>query len=123
MEIFDRKAPWPNKVNFVDENNVVVGYDMNMVCCEEAGWFIADDPTTEVAYSPISKDIDSYVFDPEYFEEAWGVNIGPMTSIVIFRLINGEEEKFLHLYNCHEGYYHHGFEMTVNGTKKVGGSI
>lgn len=37
MKIFDKDG----KVNFVDENNVIVGYDTNQHCSEHAGWFIA----------------------------------------------------------------------------------
>ena len=36
MKVFDRDG----KVNFVDENNVILGYDMNQNCCEDADWFI-----------------------------------------------------------------------------------
>ena len=39
MKIFDGDF---DKVNFVDENNVFVGYDLLQDCCEDANWFIAD---------------------------------------------------------------------------------
>ena len=44
MKIFNKleKNGWGRKVNFVDENNVVLGYDMSQDCCERAGWFIAE---------------------------------------------------------------------------------
>ena len=35
MKIFEDNI----KVNFVDENNVFVGYDMRQSCCEQAGYF------------------------------------------------------------------------------------
>ena len=35
MKVFDRDG----KINFVDKNNVVLGYDMNQDCCENANWF------------------------------------------------------------------------------------
>jgi len=38
MKIFDRDF----KINFVDVNNVFLGYDMNLQCTERAGWFISD---------------------------------------------------------------------------------
>jgi hypothetical protein len=28
VRIIDQEKPWPDKVNFVDENNVILGYDM-----------------------------------------------------------------------------------------------
>lgn len=38
MKIFERDG----KINFVDENNVLLGYDMSQDCCEHADWFILD---------------------------------------------------------------------------------
>ena len=29
-------------VNFVDENNTLIGYDMSQCCCEDADWFISE---------------------------------------------------------------------------------
>ena len=52
--------------------------------------------------------------DPTYFSEASqeaGLEIG---NIVIFRIVNGDQEKFLHLYNVHNGYYSHNVEFTNN---------
>jgi len=33
MEIFERED---ERINFVDENNVFVGYELGAMCCEEA---------------------------------------------------------------------------------------
>lgn len=45
MKIFTKEnSNWDSKVNFVDENNVVLGYDLSQDCCEHADWFIADKP-------------------------------------------------------------------------------
>ncbi len=40
MKIFMRDG----KVNFVDESNVLLGYDMGSLCCEYADWIISEDP-------------------------------------------------------------------------------
>lgn len=35
--------------------------------------------------------------------------------MAIFRLVKDGEEMFLALHNTHNGYYAHGFEMSVGG--------
>ena len=84
MKIFNKTGNWENKVNFVDENNVVLGYDMEQCCCEDAGWFISDnEETTTVSSLPNSDngaptllidednvatvDLSNYIFCPDYF--------------------------------------------------------
>lgn len=122
MEIFDRDG----KTNFVDENNVVLGYDNEQDCCEFADWYIADfEPSTVVsnltetclARSP---SLEGYVFDTKFFkklddcyEEGDNVSYGSLDSgdAVCFRITKGKKEKFLILFNSHNGYYGHGFEF------------
>jgi hypothetical protein len=36
--------------------------------------------------------------------------------MVIFRITDGAAEKFVHLFNCHNGYYGHGFGFKVGDT-------
>lgn len=142
MKIFDStNSPWMSKVNFIDENNVGVGYDLSQCCCEYAGWFISDKPEDVIlgyqprdleyiilGYQPSDledcqfdtkyqpRDLEDWRFDPSYFSvaaEAKGLDCGGM---VRFRLVSNDgREKFLHLFNVHNGYYAHGFEMSVGG--------
>ena len=42
LKVFDCVDPWPTKVNFVDSNNVMLGYDMEQNCCEVATWCFTD---------------------------------------------------------------------------------
>jgi len=122
MKIFNSNDGtfWGEKVNFVDKNNVVVGYDMDQSCCERADWFISDKITLSISENQAHNDsvLEDYVFDKEFFKEVdyiknekddW--NELDEGGMVIFRLSNGENELFLHLFNCHNGYYYHGFEM------------
>lgn len=117
MKIFD-SYQFGSKVNFVDEKNVLVGYDSGQSCCEHADWFIADAPTTEVYTTPervfgkTDIDLTNFVFDPSYFVEHQGAFYGE-GGIAIFRIHDGGTEKFLHLFNCHNGYYAHGFTMAI----------
>jgi len=120
MKIFER---W-DKVNFVDENNVFLGYDLAQSCCEHAGWFIADEPTNIIVEREEDKpskknpeiitELNGWVFDKEYFKQ---INKIPEEgSIAVFRIFNSDLglEFFVHLFNCHNGYYSHGFEFKEN---------
>ncbi len=40
MKIFSTNE-WPAKTNFIDENNLVVGWDDGQSCCERVGYFFA----------------------------------------------------------------------------------
>lgn len=46
--IFDETRPWPNKVNFIDSNNCVLGYSMSQDCCESFGR--DDEPTSRSSW-------------------------------------------------------------------------
>ena len=72
MKIFEgNESSWDEKVNFVDENDVFVGYDIGQCCCEDVGWFMAESLTpynynTDQA-SGEAPNVDSYSFDPRFF--------------------------------------------------------
>ena len=43
MKIFTGdNTQWADKVNFVDDTNTMLGYDLSQSCCEYANWFIDD---------------------------------------------------------------------------------
>lgn len=114
MKIFQDmdSVGWGGKVNFVDENNVLLGYDMDSCCCEHFGWFIADQPATEVpAVTEEAGELTDYRFDPDYFSESYN-DYFDRGGMVLFRITNGPQEKYLHLYNIHNGYYSHGFTFS-----------
>jgi len=119
MKIFDTFEPCPQKINFVDKNNRVIGYDMEDRCCGDAGWFISDQKNYEVYDKKYNKidyivpSVKDYTFDPDYMEDVEGVGDFGANKI-IFRLVNGDKELFLHLYNVHNGYYSHGFSIKQN---------
>jgi len=114
MKIFNNtNTAWENKVNFIDENNVMVGYDTSQRCCEDAGWYIRDQLIQEIpAGNDPERDYSGYVFDTEYFKE---FHDGNDLTIVVFKLTNGIQNIYLHLFNCHNGFYSHGFEMRLPG--------
>lgn len=119
MKIFDNEeGTWLDRVNFVDKNNVFVGFSTEQNCCEYADWVILDkDNLTDVyVYQDVDKfvpeDIEDYIFDTSYFKHVeYALDEG---GIATFRLVNGEKELFLHLFNYQNGYYGHGFEAKIN---------
>ena len=103
------------KYNFVDGNNVFVGYDSYQSCCEQASWFMAETPVRDAEpdehYQPA--ELPGFMFDTDWFEshDPPALDAG---GLAIFRLVNADgDEWFLHIYNCHNGYYGHGFEFAV----------
>jgi hypothetical protein len=117
MKIFNDKND--EKVNFVDDNNALVGFDMDQHCCESFGWFLSSKQPTKIEEDDYGEGLatEGYQFDVNYFEggclqDDEGFEEGGMAT---FRLVKGEEEMFLTLHNTHNGYYSHGFEMKVGG--------
>jgi hypothetical protein len=115
MKLFMRD----DKINFVDENNCFVGYDMEQQCCELAGWFISDIPCKDVVEETKNEqDLEGFVFDTDFFRE---VRIDGLDdekgvgTLAIFRITDGNTEKFIHLYNIHNGWYCHGFSWGKEG--------
>lgn len=115
-------------MNFIDENNIILGYDLDQDCCECAGWFISDNIAIEIT-EPYSNGEDfkltgemelilkDYVFDTGfYMEKHYGY---AENNLAVFRIVNDlKQEKFIHIFNIHNGYYAHGFDFKYN--KSVG---
>jgi len=125
MKIFDEQSVWRSKVNFVDENNVFLGYDMSQNCCEHADWFISDElvleyPNQGILENKKVKDgLEKYRFDTEYFKD---YDDGEL-HMAIFKIINGENEKYIHIFNSHNGFYSHGFVFSIDGEKEKKGHL
>lgn len=122
---------WDKKVNFVDTNNVLVGYDTYQSCCEDAGWYITNMVSPYDTRAVVENyDLGGYVFDPGFCvkgSEVFGdLNTGGLDEgdQVFFAMVHPEKETlFLCLFNSHNGYYSHGFTMTVGGDAVAGGSL
>lgn len=130
MKIFCQKpSSWESKVNFVDENNVLLGYDNEDSCCASGGWFLADkaDEWLEETFKEEPMELQGWVFDKTYFKE-WELpseydSKETYGGAAQFRLVNGDKEKFLTLYNHQNGYYSRGFELKESETKVREGSV
>lgn len=114
MKIMHRKEPWDGKVNFIDENGAYVGFDYEGSCCEDFGWFLSDKKGDWVEdFKMESEELPGWTFDPSYCNESGSAVDHEGGGQAEFRLVNGDKEKFLTIYNHHNGYYGHGFEFVV----------
>jgi len=103
------------KINFVDTNNIFVGFDTGCQCCENADWFISNAiiSTNIIEQARGNNNLEDYIFDKNFFKTIKNNNELEEGGVAIFRLVcNGKEDLYLHLFNCQNGYYSHGFEMT-----------
>lgn len=120
MKIFEgSESSWPSKVNFVDINDVFVGYDTAQDCCEDAGWFIAE-KIEAYAYSDdysqrADHDIEPYVFDTTFFAEVGSKDLDSGGQVAFKLVADGKPDLYLNIFNSHNGYYGHGFEVKHSG--------
>lgn len=108
------------KVNFIDSQDRFIGYDLGQNCCEHAGWFISDKKENYDTGSENEGDrgftVEGFDFVPGAVTEVTpdedaGLDYGGM---VIFTLRDEKgNELYLHLFNCHSGYYGHDVETNV----------
>lgn len=123
---------FPSKVNFIDDNNVLLGYDLGQDCCEDASWTISEGKDganplyqgNDKASQEIS--LEGYAFDPLFHERA--DSPGEDSYVAIFKLLYFEgynaskkPDLYLRLENQHNGYYGHGF--TFKGNEVIEGTL
>ncbi len=115
MKIFNKNA----KINFVDKNNVFVGYDARQSCCELAGWYIKVEITPytyDLDYDEHTFYLEDYSFDQNFFLDNIDSNDLDAGGMVVFKLICcNKPDLYLHLFNNHNGYYGHGFKVKHGG--------
>jgi len=127
MTIFDKTPNFNDKVNFVDKHNVFVGYHVDHHCCECVGWFIEplltvydnDVHGAEDWQRPPYPNMEPYVFDVAYFNvlpKVEDVDYDRVAHTIAFKLVcEGKPDMYLHLFNCHNGFYTHDFTFVDNG--------
>jgi hypothetical protein len=130
MRVFDTDTDrdYARRFNVIDENNVLVGFSMGSSCCESFGHFFT--PTLPAAVdsdtastSDAKFDHGAYVFDPSFKRDlpTYEHDDG---GAVAFRLVSKDGgEMFLVLYNHHNGYYSHGFDMKQGETVLYEGAV
>ena len=130
MKIFDIKnSLFGAKVNFVDKNNVVVGYDLSQGCCEDADYFITTSMDNTIKESVDTKkankvqldaeDLEEYVFDKGAFMDITDSfkDLGAGGAVAFTLIADNKPNLYLVLYNSHNGYYGHGFTVEISGKK------
>ena len=106
MKIFEKDG----KINFVDDQNTLVGFDYGQSCCENFGWMITQaKPKEEDQEHQKNEGADGFNFDTKFMESSSDSDGGGQVS---FRLTKDDQESYLTLWNHHNGYYSHGFEMS-----------
>lgn len=119
--IFNQTKEFPGKVNFIDSENVILGYDLYQSCCEDAFWVISK---SEDGSNPLFRgdetetqliELDGYVFDPDYFKGETQEDRDHEDNFAIFKLVKfnkPQESLYIRLENHHNGYYSHGFKFS-----------
>ena len=122
MKVFNRDG----KINFVDENNVFVGFDMQQDCCEHFDARVVEfGPSGAVALD--DQVFPGFTFDKDqnlipYEKQKISEFVGDCENgnWVAFRLSdkNGKHV-YVVLENSHNGYYAHGWEFGIDGESTI----
>ena len=104
------------KINFIDENDVFVGFDVREQCSEDFGYFISTKKQYKICRGD-DVDVSGYTFNTSKrpIEKEVSDDAGcDVLGMVIFKLVKpGNKNLYLHLYNFHNGYYAHGWEDSL----------
>lgn len=111
------KVEFAHSINFIDENDIFIGFDLTTQCCEDFGWFIKDNESVddliqqaESSDKSCEEDYSGWLFDLNYFKSD-SFDTGTITSAdaVVFRLKKENKSKYLFLFNIGNGMYAHDF--------------
>ena len=115
-------------MNAIDDLDNLVGFDTSDDCCAHGGWFVASDKIvdSEKFFDMTEEKVyEDYHLDTEFFEDNGdGQERGDSEGgVVIFRMVSWGDNPplYLHLYNCHNGYYGKGFSYNFGGKLIEGG--
>ena len=114
MRVFENNY----KINFVDNNNVVLGYDYEYICCENFYYYITDEEPSVIDDNngiDININDDNLVFDTKYNKELYNDD----TVATVFKVIGGDKDLYIVLANSHNGYYYHGFDLKDSNGKSI----
>lgn len=117
-----------SRMNWVDSNNVFVGFYNEEDCCEVWGGDFWTSLNKDAVKANIDENKNDYVFDTSFYIEnfAWEKDDGDDYEEVYraaFKLTNGKNDIYLVIWNQHNGYYAHGFQFCNGGTVIVEGYL
>ena len=104
MKIFNQTVDFTDKVNFIDDQGIMLGYDLEQDCCETAEWDIPDLNLNTEASKGITE--IPYRFDDEFIEKT--EDRREEQYIAKFRLLPDDRANKPDLArsgNHHNGYY------------------
>ena len=107
------------RMNWIDSNNIFVGFSDEAGCCEEWGGDFYDSLGANARRLDIDLEVsNNWVFDPSFYDANPMIEIERHSGAICaaFRLVDGDKEMFLVLWNDHNGYYAHGFEFCNGDT-------
>lgn len=119
------------RMNWVDSNNVFVGFSDEDHCCEVWGADFYDSIDSNGRRLDVDLSVDNnWVFDTSFHDNDYmdgnvSVEIDGHcdASRAAFRLVDGDRVMYLVIWNDHNGYYAHGFDFCNGDTVIVSGSI
>ena len=102
-------------INFIDENDIFLGMDLEESCCEYFGFYISEDPELSIENAGDQDlvdqevDLDGYFFDvltPTEDELCTKIDDADEGDHISVRIIHVEKpDLYIHLFNDHEGPY------------------
>lgn len=116
MKVFN-ETKYGERINFVDENNVFIGFDYFQSCCEDFGYAITKTcPKTFKEIETLEEipddSISEYVFDTSFEHFPTGSDSWNEENCATFRAVDKNlNEIFITIWNAHNGYYSHGYEF------------
>lgn len=117
-------------INFIDENDLFLGFDDNQCCCEYADYFVSLSEHTK--YDNEANQISDFDFAGWNFVDP---RILPETKVevedecdeglhIAFMMVHPEKgTAWLHFFNCHNGYYGHSVLMGEHKDGEVVGEV
>lgn len=130
MKCFDLVDPWTGKVNYVDANNVVLGFDTERCCCESFGHAVVSSlaeakEVSEGRADPSPLDITAYSFaqEPPHSVDC-SEDCAEYNHALAFRILAPNmRDLFVAIWNHHNGYYSHGFTLRGPGVAELDGIL
>ncbi len=126
MKVFDKDGAW----NFVDDKGTFGVFRNEQDCCENFGYRLTlEDPTTTVDLFKLLNGkqkrfaLSKHNFDRKFFKEILNCTLDEGAAAVFKLTRKGSPSVYLTLFNSHNGYYGHGFEVKHNGTVVNGGIL
>lgn len=119
MLIKENYKDYTSSINFIDDLDNFVGYDMDGQCCEQFGWYITREAVGYEDHENVPEvqeaELVGYRFDTTFVDNY------DFDETVVFRMYSATGGvAYLHLYNSHNGYYSHGWESSMDGVEDKG---